>query len=226
MADTENGQIEMDDDFEWGFSFSDNDDGDLDTVVNKVTTAASADLGPVLKKLDAIIALIPNGSNEVDLSSLETKLDTIIALEKVDALTAGDMPDISGLETKLDELMNRDTPSLEIDLTEITDKLELLELSVGEVRDLDFNGDGNVDFGDINNHLADLIARQETVETELETKKQEFVDFKANKLKALEKLIIPLLKNLKSNPDKDYIKWPNRAGILDAQIAKILGLTR
>jgi hypothetical protein len=236
MADSENGQFDIDDDFEWGFSFSDNDDGDLDTVVAKVSSASSADLGPVLSKLDAILALIPEDAGhthtaeDVDLTSVENKLDQIIALERVDALTAGDMPDMSPLETKLDTLLSRETtvnaPSVDIDLTEITDKLDVLEVSIGEVRDLDFNGDGSVDFGDINNNLADLLARQETVEAELEAKKQEFIDFKANKLKALEKLIIPLLKNLKSNPDKDYIKWPNRAGILDAQITKILSMTR
>jgi tetrahydromethanopterin S-methyltransferase subunit B len=236
MADSENGQFDIDDDFEWGFSFSDNDDGDLDTVVTKVSSAASADLGPVIAKLDAILALIPEDAGhthtaeEVDLTSVENKLDQIIALERLDALTAGDLPDMSPLETKLDTLLGRETtvnaPSVDIDLTEITDKLDVLELTIGEVRELDFNGDGSVDFGDINNNLADLLVRQETVETELEAKKEEFINFKANKLKALEKLIVPLLRNLKSNPDKAYIHWPNRAGVLDAQIAKILGITR
>jgi tetrahydromethanopterin S-methyltransferase subunit B len=236
MADSENGQFDIDDDFEWGFSFSDNDDGDLDTVVTKVSSAASADLGPVIAKLDAILALIPEDAGhthtaeEVDLTSVENKLDQIIALERLDALTAGDLPDMSPLETKLDTLLGRETtvnaPSVDIDLTEITDKLEVLELTIGEVRELDFDGDGSVDFGDINNNLADLLVRQETVETELEAKKEEFTNFKANKLKALEKLIVPLLRNLKSNPDKAYIHWPNRAGVLDAQIAKILGITR
>jgi tetrahydromethanopterin S-methyltransferase subunit B len=236
MADSENGQFDIDDDFEWGFSFSDNDDGDLDTVVTKVSSAASADLGPVIAKLDAILALIPEDAGhthtaeEVDLTSVENKLDQIIALERLDALTAGDLPDMSPLETKLDTLLGRETtvnaPSVDIDLTEITDKLDVLELTIGEVRELDFDGDGSVDFGDINNNLADLLVRQETVETELEAKKEEFINFKANKLKALEKLIVPLLRNLKSNPDKAYIHWPNRAGVLDAQIAKILGITR
>lgn len=236
MADSENGQFDIDDDFEWGFSFSDNDDGDLDTVVTKVSSAASADLGPVIAKLDAILALIPEDAGhthtaeEVDLTSVENKLDQIIALERLDALTAGDLPDMSPLETKLDTLLGRETtvnaPSVDIDLTEITDKLDVLELTIGEVRELDFDGDGSIDFGDINNNLADLLVRQETVETELEAKKEEFINFKANKLKALEKLIVPLLRNLKSNPDKAYIHWPNRAGVLDAQIAKILGITR
>ncbi len=46
------------------------------------------------------------------------------------------------------------------------------------------------------------------------------------KLKELESLIMPLLVNLKKNPTKDYIKWPNRVPIIDAQIAKILAITR
>jgi len=238
MADSENGQFDIDDDFEWGFSFSDNDDGDLDTVVTKVSSAASADLGPVIAKLDAILALIPDDvghthtAEEVDLTSVENKLDQIIALERLDALTAGDLPDMTGIETKLDSIFEcththaHDTAPAETDFTVITDKLDALEITIGEVRELDFNGDGSVDFGDINNNLADLLVRQETVETELEAKKEEFINFKANKLKALEKLIIPLLRNLKSNPDKAYIHWPNRAGVLDAQIAKILSMTR
>lgn len=53
------------------------------------------------------------------------------------------------------------------------------------------------------------------------------VDRESNdKLKKLEGLILPLLLNLKKNPEKDTIKWPNRSPIIDAQIAKILAITR
>lgn len=48
----------------------------------------------------------------------------------------------------------------------------------------------------------------------------------SEKLKKLEGLILPLLMNLKKNPNKDTIKWPNREPIIDAQIAKILAITR
>jgi len=235
MADSEQGEIEIED-FDWGFSFSDTDDGDLTSVVQQTTEQVSADLGPIIKKLDAIIALIPSDGIEnsetvdVDLSGLDNKLDQILALEKVDALTAGDMPDMTPIEEKLDEILAKETtvntPEVNVDLTSITEKLETIETQVGEVRDLDFDGNSSVDFGDVNNNLADLLARQETVEEELELKKQEFEDFKSKKLKALEKLIVPLLKNLKSNPDKAYIHWPNRSGVIDAQISKILSITR
>jgi len=240
--DTAEGNIE-EAEFDWGFSFSDTDEADSATVVKETTQAISSDLGPISQKLDAIIALIPTEGvtnsveADVDLSGLENKLDQIIALEKVDALTAGDMPDLSPLEAKLDEIVGNqgrilakettvNAPEVNVDLSSITDKLDTMEQAVNEVREMDFDGDGTVDFGDINNNLADLLARQETAEAELEAKKTEFEEYKTKKLKALEKLIIPLLKNLKSNPDKAYIHWPGRAPVLDAQISKILSLTR
>jgi|TARA_B100001105_G_C22369118_1_gene434070 hypothetical protein len=233
--DSEAGEIETGD-FDWGFSFSDTDEADSATVVKETTTQVAADLGPITQKLDAIIALIPiDGiSNaeavDVDLSGIDNKLDQILALEKVDALTAGDMPDLSPLSDKLDAILAKETtvnaPEVNVDLTPITDTLDVMEVKMNEIRDMDFNGDGQVDFGDVNNNLADLLTRQEAAEAELEAKKVEFEEYKSKKLKALEQLIIPLLKNLKSNPDKAYIHWPNRAGVLDAQISKILSITR
>ena len=233
--DSEQGEIEQSD-FDWGFSFSDTDEADSATVVKETTTQVAADLGPITQKLDAIIALIPiDGiSNaeavDVDLSGIDNKLDQILALEKVDALTAGDMPDLSPLSDKLDAILAKETtvnaPEVNVDLTPITDTLDVMEVKMNEIRDMDFDGDGDVDFGDINNNLADLLTRQEAAEAELEAKKVEFEEYKSKKLKALEQLIIPLLKNLKSNPDKAYIHWPNRAGVLDAQISKILSITR
>jgi len=52
------------------------------------------------------------------------------------------------------------------------------------------------------------------------------VDEYKQKLKAVEKLIIPLLVNLMKNPDVDTIKWPGRAPIIEKQIEKILAITR
>ena len=48
----------------------------------------------------------------------------------------------------------------------------------------------------------------------------------ANKLRDVEDLIMPLLLNLKKNPEKDIIKWPNRLAIIDRQIEKIQAITR
>jgi hypothetical protein len=46
------------------------------------------------------------------------------------------------------------------------------------------------------------------------------------KLKEVEGMILPLLLNLKKNPDKAYINWPNRVPIIDKQIEKITAVTR
>lgn len=48
----------------------------------------------------------------------------------------------------------------------------------------------------------------------------------AAKLRDVEDLIMPLLLNLKKNPEKDYIHWPNRMAIIDKQIEKIKAVTR
>lgn len=42
-----------------------------------------------------------------------------------------------------------------------------------------------------------------------------------DKLQQLYDSIMPLLKNLKTNPDKDYILWPNRTAKIDAFKQKI-----
>ena len=46
------------------------------------------------------------------------------------------------------------------------------------------------------------------------------------RLEKVEICIGPLLKKLLENPEKEYIHWPHRKGIIQAQIDKILGYTR
>lgn len=47
-----------------------------------------------------------------------------------------------------------------------------------------------------------------------------------SKLRQVEDLILPLLNNLMKNPEKVYIKWPNREKIVKDQINKIIAITR
>jgi len=76
--------------------------------------------------------------------------------------------------------------------------------------------------------MADTISRLENASTPLDTDEYKALiekDVKA-KLTALEKMILPLLVNLMKNPEKDTIKWPGRAPIIEKQIEKILAITR
>ncbi|NBV41096.1 hypothetical protein EBR77_04610 [bacterium] len=45
-------------------------------------------------------------------------------------------------------------------------------------------------------------------------------------MQAVEKMIVPVLKNLMKNPEKEYIYWPNRKDKIEEQIEKVLKLTR
>jgi hypothetical protein len=77
-------------------------------------------------------------------------------------------------------------------------------------------------------NMAETVSRLENASTPLDTDEYKALiekDVKA-KLTALEKLILPLLVNLMKNPEKDTIKWPGRAPIIEKQIEKILAITR
>ena len=56
--------------------------------------------------------------------------------------------------------------------------------------------------------------------------KDETVEEYKTRLTQVEKIIMPFLTNLLKTADKPYINWPNRKPILEAQIQKILTLTR
>jgi hypothetical protein len=70
----------------------------------------------------------------------------------------------------------------------------------------------------------ELEAPKLELETIKETSSAEIESIKTNAfdtLQSMQSLILPLLLNLKKNPEKDIIKWPNRGDIIQAQIDKI-----
>lgn len=67
--------------------------------------------------------------------------------------------------------------------------------------------------------LLEVRAGDTSQVEELEKKRKE-------DLIKIEKIIMPLLKNLQKNPDDVYIKWPNRKEVIDKQIKKIVAITR
>jgi len=62
---------------------------------------------------------------------------------------------------------------------------------------------------------------------ELDDRKEELNDKWGQKMNEVEELILPLLKNLAKDGDKrEWIRWPGRTDILNAQIDKITAVTR
>jgi hypothetical protein len=89
-----------------------------------------------------------------------------------------------------------------------------------------------IDTGDLKDEimakLYDLEARLLTADqSSLIAEHKRLVEMEVSeKLKKVEDLILPLLYNLMKNPEKEYIHWPNRTPIIDAQIDKITAITR
>ena len=77
-------------------------------------------------------------------------------------------------------------------------------------------------------NMSEVVLRLENASTPLDTDEYKALIEKDVKVKlaSLEKMILPLLVNLMKNPEKDTIKWPGRAPIIEKQIEKILAITR
>ena len=76
------------------------------------------------------------------------------------------------------------------------------------------------------NALTEQGSSIRAVIDEVEERKGELNEKFMGKLKELETLVIPMLKGLMKNADKEYIYWPDRTPILEKQIAKVYSITR
>ena len=77
---------------------------------------------------------------------------------------------------------------------------------------------GEDDFG--------FTATDEEEYTSVIAEKEETVEEYKQRLHEVEKLVLPFLTKLLKTADQPIIKWPNRKATLEAQIQKILNLTR
>lgn len=133
--------------------------------------------------------------------------------------------DTSGIEAKLNDLIARvskiptTVPTVTIpadlarkaEIARVEEKIDKV-LSL-EIKELASSLEGTED------NIRAII-------DEVEERKKELVVAHAERMKEVEKLILPLLYNLLKNPDKEYIKWTNRVEMVNSQIAKITAVTR
>lgn len=76
------------------------------------------------------------------------------------------------------------------------------------------------------NYIAKQYGLQPTTESEQLQRDIKILKEQYQKdLKALENLMLPLLRNLLKNPEKEYILWKDREKPIQAQIAKIMAIT-
>ena len=69
------------------------------------------------------------------------------------------------------------------------------------------------------NEIMQIVAEKEDITKEITDE-----DIKT-RFKDIEKIILPFLYNL-SKSDEPYIHWPNRAQVIEAQVKKIIAITR
>jgi hypothetical protein len=80
---------------------------------------------------------------------------------------------------------------------------------------------------DLSNDFGFTTATEEEVSEPIVTDvRAASVDELKNKLLEVEKMVMPLLVNLMKNPEKVYLKWPNRQIQIEEHIQKILSITR
>ena len=77
---------------------------------------------------------------------------------------------------------------------------------------------------DAKNEVELEIAKSQ-MDDEYDLRKDNLGKIQKDKFDKLEKLIIPLLIKLAKSPEA-YIHWPNRAEVIEAQVKKIIAITR
>ena len=77
----------------------------------------------------------------------------------------------------------------------------------------------------VNKNETELEIAKKQMDDEYDLRKDNLGKEQKDKFKALEKLIIPLLIKLAKSPEA-YIHWPNRAEVIEAQLKKIVAITR
>jgi len=167
---------------------------------------SSKKAGEVVGKQDEIMKF---------LESMSPKIDKILKLESLEAL-------LEGTSGKLDDLTASQVQSVTAeppDLTPILEKLEWLDKDVQKILKME----QLEAVQSLQKSSSDMTA----IVKEIEERKKD-LNFKyKSRMLAVEKLIIPLIENLqKDGETKEYIKWPNRTAILEAQKTKILQVTR
>jgi|TARA_R100000008_G_scaffold84337_2_gene71493 hypothetical protein len=101
-------------------------------------------------------------------------------------------------------------------------------ISFADSSEVNVTDNQDAEISSLENKIEDVLSKIDTLSTgsDIDEYKELLDEQYKQKLNQVELMIIPLLNNLKKNPDKEYIFWPNRTSVIDGQIEKILTITR
>ena len=149
------------------------------------------------------------------LESMSPKIDKILKLESLESLLEGTSGKLDSLTASQVQSVTAEPP----DLTPIMEKLEWLDKDVQKILKMEQL--------EAVQSLQKSSQDMSTVVKEIEERKKDLGKTYKARMLAIEKLVFPLITNLQKDGDtKEYIKWPNRIEILEAQKTKIMQVTR
>ena len=148
------------------------------------------------------------------LQDMSPKIDKILKLESLESLLEGTSGKIDGL-ADVAETVTAEPP----DLSPILEKMDFMDKDIQKILKME----QLEAVQSLQQSTSDMTA----VVREIEERKKDLNKTYKARMLAVEKLIIPLIENLqKDGNTKEYIRWPNRIPILEAQKDKILQVTR
>ena len=148
------------------------------------------------------------------LQDMSPKIDKILKLESLESLLEGTSGKIDGL-ADVAATVTAEPP----DLSPILEKMDFMDKDIQKILKME----QLEAVQSLQQSTPDMTA----VVREIEERKKDLNKTYKARMLAVEKLIIPLIENLqKDGNTKEYIKWPNRIPILEAQKEKIIQVTR
>jgi hypothetical protein len=93
-------------------------------------------------------------------------------------------------------------PVVNVDLTNVNSVLSRIEQKMDKVLSMELT--------ELSSAVSEQGSNFQTVLSEIEERISAEKAISRNKLIEVEGMIIPLLNNLMKNPEKEFIKWPNR----------------
>jgi hypothetical protein len=148
------------------------------------------------------------------LESMSPKIDKILKLESLESLLEGTSGKLDGLADAA-ATVTAEPP----DLSPILEKMEFMDKDIQKILKMEQL--------EAVQSLQKSSQDMSTVVKEIEERKKDLGKTYKARMLAIEKLVFPLITNLQKDGDtKEYIKWPNRIEILEAQKTKIMQVTR
>jgi nitrogen-specific signal transduction histidine kinase len=149
---------------------------------------------------------------------IEREITSDVADELAEGLVTEINNKISGLEGKINAVLLRLEDSTDNELITGSVDMVRIEEKIDTILAME-----NTEMVSALNEQGENIR---AIIDEVEERKGQLDDQYREKLSEVEKTVLPLLINLTKNPEREYLKWPDRASKVQGYIQRVLEITR